>query len=396
MTTEINPNAATAAVAPQPNTKRRLALLILLAVIVAASIAWAAWYLLVARWHEATDDAYVQGNVVAITPQTSGTVVSIAAEDGMKVAAGQVLVQLDPNDAKVAYEQAVANLAGTVRQVRGLYSAVDVGQADLAVRQVAVQQARADVQRRQGLVAGGAVSAEELNHARDQLASAEAALSSARGNLSRNRALVDATSVGNQPQVKAAAAQLRQAYLNLQRSAIVAPVSGHVAKRSVQLGQRVQPGATLMTVIPLEQVWVEANFKETQLATMRIGQPVELHADLYGDDIRFDGHVASLGLGTGSAFSLLPAQNASGNWIKIVQRVPVRIELDARQLAGHPLRLGLSMHADVTIRDQSGAALASASSGKPVLSTDAYARQLSDADALIDAVIGDNLAGGRG
>lgn len=393
MTTEINPNAA---VAPPPKSRRKRALSILAVVVVIAGIAWALWYLLVARWHESTDDAYVQGNVVAITPQAAGTVVSIGADDGMKVDAGQVLVQLDPSDARVAYEQAVANLANTVRQVRGLYSAVEAGQADIASRRVAVEKASADVRRREGLVATGAVSAEELAHARDELAAAQAALSVSNENLARNRALVDATTVIDQPQVKAAAAQLRQAYLNNQRMGIVAPVSGYVAKRSVQLGQRVQPGTTLMTVIPLEQVWVEANFKETQLAKMRIGQPVQLHADLYGDDVEFDGRLSSLGLGTGSAFALLPAQNASGNWIKIVQRVPVRIELDRRQLAGHPLRIGLSMQADVSLRDQSGAVLAAAPQDKALLTTDAYAKQLADADALIQKIVRENLPRSHG
>jgi membrane fusion protein (multidrug efflux system) len=388
MTTELNPNAAAA---PPPRSKRKRALMILAAVVVMAAIAWALWYLLVGRWHEDTDDAYVQGNVVAITPQAPGTVVSIGADDGMKVVAGQVLVQLDPNDARVAYEQAVANLANTVRQVRGLYNAVEAGQADIASRRVAVEKARADVKRREGLVATGAVSAEELAHARDELSAAQAALSSSNENLSRNRALVDATTVSDQPQVKAAAAQLRQAYLNVQRMAIVAPVSGYVARRSVQLGQRVQPGTALMTIVPLEQVWVEANFKETQLAKMRIGQPVELHSDLYGDDVGFKGRLASLGMGTGSAFALLPAQNASGNWIKIVQRVPVRIEVDRQQLATHPLRIGLSMHADIALRDQSGSVLATAPQDKPLLTTDAYARQLADADVLIQKIVRENL-----
>ena len=392
MTTEMNPNVATPAAKP---SKRKRALLILAAVVVIAAIVWALYYFLVGRWHESTDDAYVQGNVVSITPQAQGTVVSIGADEGMKVTAGQVLVQLDPNDAQVAYQQAVANLAGTVRQVRGLYSAVNAGQADLQAREVSVQKARADVARREGLVATGAVSAEELSHARDELAAAQAALSGSQEQLSRNRALVDATTVSDQPQVRAAAAQLRTAYLNLQRAQIVAPVSGYVAKRSVQLGQRVQPGMTLMTIVPLEQLWVEANFKETQLSKMRIGQPVELHSDLYGGDVTFNGHLTSLGLGTGSAFSLLPAQNASGNWIKIVQRVPVRVDIDPKQLAEHPLRLGLSMSADVGIRDQNGPVLASAPPNKPLLTTQAYARQLADADALIAQTIRANLPASR-
>ena len=405
MTTETTPNTSAGAAAPLPpsqapaappaNRKRRRALLVLLAVVLLAGGAWLAYYLLVARWHQDTDDAYVQGNIVSVTPQTAGTVVAIHAEDGMRVKAGQVLVELDPSDARVAYEQAVANLAATVRQVRGLYSSVDSAQADIAARQVAVAQARADVQRRSGLVASGAVSPEELAHARAQLQAAEAALSASRGQLSRNRALVDATTVADQPQVRAAAAQLRQAYLNLQRAAIVAPVSGFVSKRSVQLGQRVQPGMAMLAIIPLEQVWVEANFKETQLHDMRLGQPVELTADVYGNDVVFDGKLVSLGLGTGSAFSLLPAQNASGNWIKIVQRIPVRIELDPKQVAAHPLRLGMSMSVDVTVRDRQGPVLPAAAPAGPVLATDAYARQLLDADALIEKTIAANLPQGR-
>ena len=392
MTTELSPDPGPLAVSETPRrSKRRTALFIVLAVVLVAGIAFLAWYLLVGRWYEGTDDAYAQGNVVSITAQTVGTVVSIDADDGMKVDAGQVLVRLDPSDARVAYQQAVANLALTVRQVRGLYSAVDAGQADLAAQRVALQRARADVARRQGLVTSGAVSAEELAHARNQLAAAEAAVSASHGQLSRNRALVDATTITSQPQVQAAAAQLRQAYLDAQRSQILAPVSGHVAQRHVQLGQRVQPGASLMAVVPLEQIWVEANFKETQLAHMRIGQAVEVHADLYGGKVSYRGRVASLGMGTGSAFALLPAQNASGNWIKIVQRVPVRIELEPQQLADHPLRVGLSMSVDVDIHDRSGPVLAVTPPTRPVLVTDAYSGQLADADALIERIVHDNL-----
>lgn len=378
---------------PQGNGKRRRALIVLGTVLVLSGVSWFAWHMLVGRWHEETDDAYVQGNIVTIAPQTAGTVVSILADEGARVEAGQALVQLDPNDARVAFEQAEANLAGTVRQVRGLFNAVDAGEADLRARDVAVRQARADVARRAGLVAEGAVSSEELAHARAQLDAAEAALSSARGQLSRSRALVDDTTVMKQPQVEAAAAQLRQAYLNLQRGAILAPISGHVAKRSVQLGQRVQPGTTLMTVVPLDQVWVDANFKETQLRDMRIGQPVELVSDVYGDDVRYTGRIASIGLGTGSAFALLPAQNASGNWIKIVQRVPVRVTLNPKQLAEHPLRVGMSMSAEVSLKQRDGATLATVPNTKPVLATRAYAKQLAEADALIQRVVRDNLPG---
>lgn len=393
MNTQTPPPAA-GATPPQKNHRRR-ALLILVAVVLVAGLGWLAYALLYGRWHQSTDDAYVDGNIVSIVPQTMGTVVSIDADDGMKVEAGQALVHLDPNDAQVSYDQAVANLGATVRQVRGLFSDVQSGESDLRARQVAVDQARADVKRRQGLVASGAVSREELAHARDVLASAEAALGAARGGLQRSRALVDATTVGKAPQVQAAASQLRQAYLNLQRVAIVAPVSGYVAQRSVQLGQQVQPGTTLMTIVPIDQLWVEANFKETQLGKMRIGQPVQVHADLYGDEVTYAGTVDSLGMGTGSAFSLLPAQNASGNWIKIVQRLPVKITLDPGQLREHPLRIGLSMDVNVNLKDQSGPVLAPArqdrADARPLMTTAAYAQQLADADRLIASIIAQNL-----
>jgi len=381
---------------PARNGKRRRALLILAIITLVAGLGWLAWYHLIARWHQDTDDAYVQGNVINITPQAAGTVIAIDAEEGARVEAGQALVHLDPNDARIAYEQSLAQLALTVRQVRGLYDRVDSGQADLTARQIALKQAREDVQRRENLAESGAISHEELAHARDLLAAAEAALSSTRGELSRNRALVDATKIASQPQVEAAATQVRQAWLNLQRMTIVAPVAGHVAKRMVQLGQRVQPGSTLLTVVPLEQVWVEANFKETQLTHMRLGQPVEVRADLYGSRVRYTGKIASLGMGTGSAFSLLPPQNASGNWIKIVQRVPVRIALDPAELVEHPLRLGLSMHVDVSLRDQSGPVLAAhVQREQPLLATDVYASQMADIDALIEQTIADNAPTGK-
>ena len=394
MTTEINPEAKSAAAKAGGNGKRRKALAILAAIIVVVAIAWLLYWLLYARWHEDTNDAYVQGNVVTVTPQVGGTVVGIAVDDGMKVEAGQVLVRFDHADTDVAYQQAVANLANTVRQVRGLYKAVDAGQADIAARRVALEQARADVARRSGLVASGAVSAEELAHAKAQLAAAEAALSASQETTARNRALVDNSTLAANPQVQAAAAQLRQAYLASQRAQIVAPVSGYIAKRNVQLGQRIAPGTPLMAIVPLDEVWVDANFKETQLKKLRLDQPVELTSELYGDDVVYHGKLQSLGMGTGSAFSLLPAQNASGNWIKIVQRVPVRIALDKKDLQEHPLRLGLSMDVDVNLRDKGDGLLPTTTDNGKGLATDAYAQQLSKADALIDGVIRDNLGGG--
>ena len=404
MTTETTPNtsAGTGAALPASqsslkpaNGKRRRALLILLAVVLLAGIGWLLYHFMIGRWREDTDDAYVRGNVVTVTPQAGGTVVGINVEDGMRVEAGQTLVSFDASDADVAYAQAVANLAGAVRQVRGIYRAVDAGRAEIAAREVALAQAQADVSRRVGLVASGAVSAEELAHAKAQLAAAQAALSGSREQAARNRVLVDNSELRDNPQVLAAAAQLRAALLGKQRATIVAPTAGYIAKRNVQLGQRVAAGTALMAIIPLDEVWVDANFKETQLRKLRLGQPVELHSELYGDDVTFHGRLESLGMGTGSAFALLPAQNASGNWIKIVQRVPVRIALDKRELQQHPLRLGLSMHATVDLHEAGNGLLPAATANAPKLITDAYAKQLADADALIDRVIRDNLGGSR-
>ena len=377
--------------APAAPSRRGRLLRGLLAIVVLLLAAFALWYFAFGRWFEETDDAYVQGNQVQITPQVAGTVVAIAADDGMRVERGQLLVQLDPADTEVALQQAEANLARTVRQVRGLYRSVEGAQAELNARQVSLKRARDDFARRKDLATTGAISNEELAHARDELAAAEAAVAGSRETFERSRALVDDTVVATQPDVKAAAAQLRQAWLNNARAGIIAPVAGFVARRSVQVGQRVQPGVALMAVVPAEQMWVDANFKETQLRHMRLGQEVELRSDLYGGEVKYKGHIASLGLGTGSAFSLLPAQNASGNWIKIVQRVPVRIAIDAKQLAEHPLRIGLSMKAEVSLRDQKGEVLPSTPAKGNVFDTDVYARQLHDADAAIARIIHDNL-----
>ncbi|MGH8040009.1 MAG: multidrug efflux MFS transporter periplasmic adaptor subunit EmrA [Stenotrophomonas sp.] len=379
------------AAAPAAPSRRGKLLRGLLAIVVLLLAAAALWYFMFGRWFEETDDAYVQGNQVQITPLITGTVVAINADDGMRVERGQLLVQLDPADTEVALQQARANLARTVRQTRGLYRSVEGAQAELSARQVTLNRVREDFARRKGLAATGAISDEELAHARNELAAAEAAVAGSRETFERSNALVDDTVIATQPDVEAAAAQLRQAYLNNARAGIVAPVSGYVARRSVQVGQRVQPGTALMAVVPTEQMWVEANFKETQLRHMRLGQEVELRSDLYGGDVKYKGRIDSLGLGTGSAFSLLPAQNASGNWIKIVQRVPVRIAIDAKQLADNPLRIGLSMKAEVSLRDQKGTVLPTATAKGQVFDTDVYAKQLHSADDVIHEIIQSNL-----
>lgn len=376
----------------QKSGKRKFLLTGLALVVIVCGLAVWAWHELYGRWGESTDDAYVNGNVVEITPLTTGTVVSIAADDGDLVREGQVLLKFDPSDAEVGLQSAEANLGKVVRQVRGLYSNVNGIRAQLAAQRAEVQKAQDNYNRRRNLAASGAISQEELSHAKDDLTSAQSALIHVQQQLASSVALVDDTDVASHPDVKAAAAQLRQAYLANARTTLLAPVTGYVAKRTVQLGQRVQPGTATMAVIPLDQLWIDANFKETQLGKMRIGQPVEIKADLYGSDVKYSGTIDSLGAGTGSAFALLPAQNATGNWIKIVQRVPVRIHINAEELARHPLRVGLSTTVEVDLHDQSGPVLAQQPPREATFSTDIYADQLSEADALIARLIHENSA----
>jgi len=372
--------------------KRKVMLLVLVVVVLLAGAGVWAYHEFIGRFNESTDDAYVNGNVVEITPLVTGTVVSIGADDGDLVHEGQVLVNFDPNDAEVGLQSAQAKLARTVRQVRGLYSNVDGMKAQVNAQQAEVQKAQDNYNRRKNLAAGGAISQEELSHARDDLTSAQNALANAKQQLKTTSALVDDTVVSSHPDVMQAAAELRQAYLTNARSTLIAPVTGYVAKRTVQLGQRVQPGTALMAVIPLDQLWIDANFKETQLRDMRIGQPVDIEADIYGSSVKYSGTVDSLGAGTGSAFALLPAQNATGNWIKIVQRVPVRIHVNAEELAKHPLRVGLSTNVEVNLHDQSGPVLAQQPPQKASFSTNVYDQQLAEADAMIAQLIHDNSA----
>ena len=397
--------AQATAAAPEGNPKRKKALTVLASVVVIAGLGWSVYEYLVASHYESTDNAYVQGNVIQITPQIGGTVLAIMADDTDFVKAGQPLVQLDPADAKVALDQAEAALAGAVRQVRTLYANNGTLQAQVTLRGSDVVKAQSDIARasddlarRQSLTGNGAVSKEELGHAETQLANAKSALAAAqagviaaREQLGSNQALTEGTSIEQHPSVLMAAAKVREAYLATQRAAMPAPVDGYVAKRTVQLGQRVAAGMPMMSIIPLKNVWVDANFKEVQLRNIRIGQAVTLVADLYGKKVEYKGTVAGLGAGTGAAFSLLPAQNATGNWIKVVQRVPVRIALDPKQIADNPLRVGLSMNAEVDISNKDGKTLADVPRPASMTEVHAYAVPSEAADKDVQRVIAANV-----
>lgn len=377
----------TDAAAPSVGGKRKKLLGAVLGAFALAGIGYAAYWTLYARYHEFTDDAYVDGNVVQITPEVAGTVISIAADTTDAVKAGQTLVELDPADAHVALDEAEAQLAKTVRQVRNLFATTAQLQANVRVREADLAKAQEDVTRRERLISSGAIATEEMRHAQDNLKSAQAGLIAAREQAAANRALVDQTTVENHPDVRNAEAKVRDAYLSYARTRLPAPVSGLVTKRSVQLGQRVSPGAPLMAVVPLDQVWVNANFKESQLQHVRIGQPVKLSADFYGSKIEYDGRLVGLDAGTGSAFSLLPAQNATGNWIKVVQRLPVRIAIDPEQLSKHPLRIGLSMQVSVDVREQSGPVVTAATPSRPAYATQVFDREQREAGDLIAEIV---------
>nr|WP_255503275.1 HlyD family efflux transporter periplasmic adaptor subunit [Cupriavidus sp. UME77] len=372
-------------------TRRRLLAALGLASLLAAG-GYSAYYFTYAVHHEDTDDAYVNGNLVQLTPQVSGTVISVNADDTQIVQAGEAVVNLDPADAQVALGNAQAQLAQTVRQVSALYVNNNVYQAAIQQRQADLAKARDDFQRRSQVTETGAVSAEDVAHARDAVKTAEAALEAARQQLASNRTMTDQTTVAEHPAVQAAAAKLRDAHLALARNTLPAPVTGYVARRSVQVGQRVAPGAPMLAIVPLDGVWVDANFKEVQLQHMRIGQPVVLRADVYGSSVRYHGRVVGFSAGTGSAFSALPAQNATGNWIKVVQRLPARIELDPAELRAHPLQIGLSMQVDVDTRDRSGAQLGAVK--KTTYSTNVYRGYGEQADAEIARIIALNSTSG--
>jgi membrane fusion protein (multidrug efflux system) len=382
-----NASAPRARVLPD---RRRRWLFTLGAAIALLGLIWLAWWLRYSRFYESTDDAYVAGDRVNVMSQVSGTVVSIGADETDLVEGGQELVRLDATDARIALQDAEQQLARTVRQTHTVFATRDQLRAVVAERRADLGRAQSDFDRRRNLAASGAVSGEELGHAQDALQAARDALLAAEKNLAAGSALVGHTGVADNPDVRAAATQVERAWLALVRTSVRAPVTGYLARRSVQLGERISPGAPLMAIVPIGRLWLEANFREVQLRHMRIGQPATVVADLYGGHVTYHGHVAGLGLGTGSAFALLPAQNATGNWIKVVQRVPVRIELEPRELSAHPLRIGLSTVVTVEVRETSGPQLAQTARQQAVLSTRVFDIDRSEIRTRIAQIIEEN------
>ncbi len=376
----------------QPAPKKRKAVLLAITVLfILAGLAWGIWYYLVGSTRIKTDNAYVGGNLVTVSSQVAGSVIDIAADETQMVQAGADLIKLDPTDAQVALNQAAARLGTAVRQQRERYLNVDPLRAVVDERQVMLKAAQTDLARRLPLAADHTVSGEDIAHARQAVDNARAALEVAQKQLDAAQGAIAGVKPELHPSVLAAKADYIQAWLATRRNAIVAPVSGYVAKRSVQVGSHITPGAPLLSIVPLDQLWVDANFKESELRDIRVGQPAIIEADMYGGKVQFHGKVMGLSAGTGSAFSLLPAQNASGNWIKVVQRLPVRIALDPKELAAHPLRVGLSATVDIDITEQRGGALGTLAPPAHYATT-ALTQPMQEAQVAADAIIARNLA----
>jgi membrane fusion protein, multidrug efflux system len=373
--------------------QRRTPLLILATIVLVGVIGALAWWELYGRFEASTDDAYVNGNIVTVVPQTSGTVVEIDADNTQRVERGEPLVELDPTDARDSLQRDEANLAQAVRQVREMFATVSQLSAAVQQHQLQLAQTQIDYVRAQNLQKIRGISTENYQHAELAHSTEQAALIQAQQQLAAAEAAVANTTIATHPAVLQAEAQLRDAYLALQRTKVLSPVSGYVANRTVQVGQQVTTGTALLAVVPLNELWVDANFKETELASVRIGQSVRMESDLYGRHTIYHGHVIGLAPGTGSAFDLLPPQNATGNWIKVVQRLPVRIALDPASIAEHPLRIGLSMNVVVDTHDRSGLSLQPTATHHVDYITPVYGDQSAGVEALIDEIIRSNAGG---
>lgn len=367
--------------------KRKGALLLLTLLFVVIAVAYGIYWFLVLRHYENTDDAYVAGNQVQIMSQVSGSVTKVWADNTDFVKQGDVLVSLDPADAEQAFEKAQTTLASNVRQTRQMMINSKQYQANIELQKTALAQAQSDLNRRVPLGSANLIGREELQHARDAVTSAQAQLDVAVQQYNANQAMILGTKLEDQPSVKQAAAELRNAWMALQRTKIVSPMTGYVSRRAVQVGAQISPTTPLMAIVPASGLWVDANFKETQLAHMRIGQPATVISDIYGDKVEYKGKVVGLDMGTGSAFSLLPAQNATGNWIKVVQRLPVRIELDAKQIEEHPLRIGLSTLVNVDTSNRDGSVLANQTRSTPAYESNARELNLAPVNEMIKQII---------
>lgn len=368
--------------------KKGLSIFILLLLLI--TIGSAAYWFFFIKGFEETEDAYVSGNQVMVSSQVAGNISKINVDNMDPVQAGDVLLELDDTNAKLSFEQAKSNLANAVRQISQLNYTVKQLKSAVRANEITLAQAQGNLNRRVQLVKDGAIDKESFQHAKEAVELAKANLTTSQNQLEANQALLLDGPLSEQPQIQNAVSNLKQAWLNLERTKIRSPIKGYVARRNAQVGQAVSVGGALMAVVTTDQMWLDANFKETQLTHMRIGQPVKIHFDLYGKDKTFDGKVAGIEMGTGSAFSLLPTQNATGNWIKVVQRVPVRIQLDPQQLIENPLRIGLSATVKVNVSDSQGETLRHQAPSTTLYSTNVLQYDESAVNNLIESIIRDN------
>lgn len=378
--------------APIRNKKRtrRNVLLLLTALFILAGAAYTAYWFLVLRHHETTDNAYVTGNQIMVMPQISGSVTTVYVDNTDYVKAGEPLVQLDPQDEELALEKAKTALANSVRQMHQQIINSRQLKANIVLRETELTKLQNDLRRREVLGERNVIGKEELQHAREAVSTAKAALDVAKEQYNANQAIILKTPLAQQPSVLQAATGVRNAWLALERTKILSPATGYISRRSVQIGAQVAPGKPLMAVIPVTGMWIDANFKETQLANMRIGQPARITTDFYGKKVIYHGSVLGLDMGTGSAFSILPAQNATGNWIKVVQRLPVRIALDEKELAEKPLRIGLSTEVTVDTINLDGEVLSQSERLIPAYHTDTLTIDMSVINKLINEIIEQN------
>jgi membrane fusion protein (multidrug efflux system) len=376
---------------PAMSEQRKRWLFKMTAIFLLLGLIFLIYWLFIGQYYEDTDDAYVNGNLVQVMPQTPGYVTTIFADETNLVKKGQIVVKLDKADADIALKDAEAKLALTARHVGQLYNNVEQLKANIELQKNHLEKARDDYQRRKGLVVNKTISEEDLQHAQLAVEGANYSLVLAKRQFDAAVNLVEHTDLYNHPQLKQAAQSFRTAYLASERTTIYAPETGFVAKRTVQVGQQVITNSALMIIVPLDQIWVDANFKETQLENIRIGQPVTLVSDLYGNRVTYQGKIVGLSAGTGSAFDLLPPQNATGNWIKIVQRVPVRIAIDAKQLEKHPLQIGLSMSVSVDTSNRNGEVLTKVPHNKILYQTRDYTSELQKANQRISEIIRSNV-----
>ena len=368
--------------------KKGLSIFILLLLLIA--IGSAAYWFFFIKGFEETEDAYVSGNQVMVSAQVAGNISKINVDNMNPVQAGDVLLELDDTNTKLSFEQAKSNLANAVRQISQLNYTVKQLKSAVRANEITLAQAQGNLNRRVQLVKDGAIDKESFQHAKEAVELAKANLTTSQNQLEANQALLLDSPLSEQPQIQSAVSNLKQAWLNLERTKIRSPIKGYVARRNAQVGQAVSVGGALMAVVTTDQMWLDANFKETQLTHMRIGQSAEIHFDLYGKDKTFNGKVVGIEMGTGSAFSLLPTQNATGNWIKVVQRVPVRIQLDPQQLAENPLRIGLSATVKVNVTDSQGETLRNQARTTTLYSTNALQYDESAVNNLIESIIRDN------